>query len=65
MPKKYLRGKQNKILFKTTKNAWENVYYLHNKKGVTDKKLEYIKLHKDCYLAIKCNLMIAKMQYIG
>ena len=34
-------------------------------KGKTNKKLEYIKLHKDCYLAIKCNLMIAKMQYIG
>ncbi|EDP12718.1 hypothetical protein CLOBOL_06948 [Enterocloster bolteae ATCC BAA-613] len=35
------------------------------KKGKTNKKLEYIKLHKDCYLAIKCNLMIAKIQYIG
>ena len=39
--------------------------YLYNKKGKTNKKLEYIKLHKDCYLAIKCNLMIAKIQYIG
>ena len=39
--------------------------YLHNEKGKTNEKLEYIKLHKDCYLAIKCNLMIAKMQYIG
>lgn len=38
--------------------------YLHNKKGKTNKKLEYIKLHKDCYLAIKCNLMIAKIQCI-
>ncbi|BFL19034.1 hypothetical protein K190097F3_45350 [Enterocloster clostridioformis] len=65
MPKKYLRGKQNKILFKTTKNAWENVYYLHNKKEGTDKKLEYIKLHINCNLAIKCNLMIAKIKYMG
>lgn len=35
------------------------------KRGVTDKKLEYIKLHINCDLAIKCNLMIAKIQYVG
>ena len=42
-------------------NSFESLY----EKGKINKKLEYIKLHKDCYLAIKCNLMIAKIQYIG
>ncbi len=41
------------------------MYYLHKKKGETDKKLEYIKLHIDCDLTIKCNFMIAKIQYTG
>ena len=50
----YGNSNMGKIFFK-----WLYEYY------ATILPEDNIKLHKDCYLAIKCNLMIAKMQYIG